>query len=93
MNYRGVVTSAADLANKYTIKITGQSDKSNAHKGDTYKVATTNTAGFDLDGTTVYNGDLIILNGNEDADGTIPLNAISYDIVPSGDEAQLGISH
>lgn len=93
MTYRGVVTSAADLADKYTIKIAGQSDKSNAHKGDTYKVATTNTAGFDLDGTTVYNGDLIILNGNEEADGTIPLNAISYDIVPSGDEAQLGISH
>lgn len=97
MNYRGTVTSAADLVAKHT----GPNNTSNAHKGDTYKVATSNSAGFTIstdpsDSTataTVYNGDLIILNGNESPDGTIPLNAVAYDVVPSGDEAQLGISY
>ena len=97
MNYRGTVTSAADLVAKHTATGGG----SNAHKGDTYKVSTSNAAGFTIstdpaDPTvtaTVYNGDLIILNGNESSDGTIPLNAVAYDVVPSGDEAQLGISY
>lgn len=70
MVYKGTVATSTDLP---TIA------KSDVAVGWTYKAS----KAFELNGTTVNVGDILIANGTEGADGTIISN-LSWDIVESG---------
>lgn len=69
------------------------------HNGDTFKVS----SGFDLPSAhnvtvTTQNvhvdiGDLLIVNGQEDADGTIKTSNVKFDIIPSGDDQTITFSN
>ena len=90
MNYRGIITSAVAASPATGTSLDERITTNGAHAGDTYKVSTTDKDGFTINGQRVYNGDLVILSGTENAQGIIPTNQITYEIVPSGDEPLLG---
>ena len=69
MTYRGAVTSAEDIPNDAA---------SNAyHNGDVYLASSQ----FTLDGQQVNPGYLIVIQGTEGSDGTIPAASVNYEII------------